>query len=120
MGDIIWTVKLPIDFCDDHDYAVEDISQMVLWPKGASQTFSFHGNTIGSDRRAVEVNLYRMVEEPPSPEDAFTLEFRMPNVAVEAANADPTNPYICAAFDVTQLGTDLPAPTDPDGMYHVA
>eukprot|EP00971_Amphidinium_carterae_P165587 3282598-Amphidinium_carterae.1 len=80
-GEIIATIQMPLESCDEDDYPVLNITQTLLWAMGSSTTFGYHGSIAGVDRGSLEVNFFQAEDPIVDPEDAFTLDITMPNVS---------------------------------------
>ncbi|CAB9522351.1 DBH-like monooxygenase protein 1 [Seminavis robusta] len=100
-GETSWGVLIPMNSCDDDDYPIEDISVFMHWAFGDGHTFGFHG----SRRGQFHANLMRAPKDVPSTDGLPYLDILMPDVPVVVGEggSDPTNPYICSFFDISQL-----------------
>jgi len=115
-GDVVFSILMPFKSCDENDYPIRNLRQTVIWAKGSSHDFTYHGNAADVDRGAAEVNFFQASAQVVDPPDAVTLELKMPNVPIQGGphGQSASNPYICAAFDLSQMGV-LEAFAD----YHV-
>eukprot|EP00971_Amphidinium_carterae_P210774 4182544-Amphidinium_carterae.1 len=113
-GDINFSITLPLNSCDENAYPVVDLDHTVIWALGSSHTFAYHGSQADVDRGATMLNLISGPSDTSDPADSFTVDITMPSVPIAGGpqGQDPTNPYVCAAFDLSQLGI-------AEGSYHV-
>eukprot|EP00804_Cyclotella_cryptica_P014627 CCRYP_012662-RA/>CCRYP_012662-RA protein AED:0.27 eAED:0.27 QI:175/1/1/1/1/1/2/513/710 len=105
-GQTAWGVAIPQNSCDSdgNDYAIQDRTTTMLWAVGGSHTFGTH-----TARGQFQANLLQAPKQLPSTDYLSYVELLMPNVTVVMGEGgtDPTNPYICAYYDLEEIGPSM-------------
>lgn len=111
-GETWWGVLLPISSCDEMDYSIRDVSVFMLWALGNQHTFTYHGDRRGQFHanlmHAPEPKAVENDDDEEEEEEYEELEVLMPNVHVVLGEGgtNPTNPYLCAYYDLAELLPD--------------
>lgn len=109
-----WGVRIKMNSCDEHDYAIEDLDRFMLWALGSSHEFTYHGNNRGQ----FHANLMQAPAVEKAVDDLEFIDFLMSSVDVVAAEGkDPYNPYICSVLDLNVVKEGFDA--DQDKMHAV-
>lgn len=99
---VSWAVLLPLESCDEDDYQIENASRWMHWAYGDGHNFVYHGKKRGQ----FHANLIHGPEPQLDVSGFEEFDLHVPDVELPAnasSGVDPTNPYICAVFNLADL-----------------